>query len=158
MTAQRKDAFQMKVIFLQDVKGSGKKGELKEVSDGYARNMLLKKGLAVEATPENLNKLEGQKASAQHKIDVEKAAAQENKTKLDGNKVVIKAKAGTGGRLFGSVTAANVAQAVAEQYGVQLDKKKITLKSEIKAFGTFSAEIRLYTGISATVTVEVEEA
>ena len=158
MTAQRKDAFQMKVIFLQDVKGSGKKGELKEVSDGYARNMLLKKGLAVEATPENLNKLEGQKASAQHKIDVEKAASQENKTKLDGNKVVIKAKAGTGGRLFGSVTAANVAQAVAEQYGVQLDKKKITLKSEIKAFGTFSAEIRLYTGISATVTVEVEEA
>jgi len=148
----------MKVIFLQDVKGSGKKGELKEVSDGYARNMLLKKGLAVEATPENLNKLQGAQASAQHKIDVEKAAAQENKTKLDGNKVVIKAKAGTGGRLFGSVTAANVAQAVAEQYGVQLDKKKITLKSEIKAFGTFSAEIRLYTGIAATVTVEVEEA
>lgn len=148
----------MKVIFLQDVKGSGKKGEMKEVSDGYARNMLLKKGLAVEATPENLNKLQGQQASAQHKIDVEKAAAQENKSKLDGNKVVIKAKAGTGGRLFGSVTAANVAQAVAEQYGVQLDKKKITLKSEIKAFGTFSAEIRLYTGIAATVTVEVEEA
>ncbi|MCR4646347.1 MAG: 50S ribosomal protein L9 [Oscillospiraceae bacterium] len=148
----------MKVIFTQDVKGSGKKGELKEVSDGYARNMLLKKGLAVEATPENLNKLQGAQASAQHKIDVEKAAAQENKSKLDGQKVVIKAKAGTGGRLFGSVTAANVAQAVAEQFGVQLDKKKITLKSEIKAFGTFSAEIRLYTGIAATVTVEVEEA
>ena len=148
----------MKVIFTQDVKGSGKKGELKEVSDGYARNMLLKKGLAVEATPENLNKLQGAQASAQHKIDVEKAAAQENKAKLDGKTVVIKAKAGTGGRLFGSVTAANVAQAVAEQFGVQLDKKKITLKSEIKAFGTFSAEIRLYTGIAATVTVEVEEA
>ncbi|MBP0974173.1 MAG: 50S ribosomal protein L9 [Oscillospiraceae bacterium] len=148
----------MKVIFTQDVKGSGKKGELKEVSDGYARNMLLKKGLAVEATPENLNKLQGAQASAQHKIDVEKAAAQENKAKLDGKTVVIKAKAGTGGRLFGSVTSANVAQAVAEQFGVQLDKKKITLKSEIKAFGTFSAEIRLYTGIAATVTVEVEEA
>ena len=148
----------MKVIFTQDVKGSGKKGELKEVSDGYARNMLLKKGLAVEATPENLNKLQGAQASAQHKIDVEKAAAQDNKAKLDGKTVVIKAKAGTGGRLFGSVTSANVAQAVAEQFGVQLDKKKITLKSEIKAFGTFSAEIRLYTGIAATVTVEVEEA
>ena len=148
----------MKVIFTQDVKGSGKKGELKEVSDGYARNMLLKKGLAVEATPENLNKLQGAQASAQHKIDVEKAAAQENKSKLDGKKVVIKAKAGTGGRLFGSVTSANVAQAISEQFGVQLDKKKITLKSEIKAFGTFSAEIRLYTGIAATVTVEVEEA
>ena len=148
----------MKVIFTQDVKGSGKKGELKEVSDGYARNMLLKKGLAVEATPENLNKLQGAQASAQHKIDVEKAAAQENKAKLDGKTVVIKAKAGTGGRLFGSVTSANVAQAISEQFGVQLDKKKITLKSEIKAFGTFSAEIRLYTGIAATVTVEVEEA
>ncbi|MBR3629498.1 MAG: 50S ribosomal protein L9 [Oscillospiraceae bacterium] len=148
----------MKVIFLQDVKGSGKKGELKEVSDGYARNMLLKKGLAVEATPENLNKLQGAQASAQHKIDVEKAAAEENRTKLHDKKVVIKAKAGTGGRLFGSVTAANIAQAISEQFGVQLDKKKITLKSDIKAFGTFSAEIRLYTGISATVTVEVEEA
>lgn len=148
----------MKVIFVQDVKGSGKKGEMKEVSDGYARNMLLKKGLAVEATPENINHLQGQQASAQHKIDVEKATAQENKTKLDGKQVVIKAKAGTGGRLFGSVTAANVAQAIAEQYAVKLDKKKISLNSDIKAFGTFSAEIRLYTGISATVTVEVVEA
>ena len=148
----------MKVIFTQDVKGSGKKGELKEVSDGYARNMLLKKGLAVEATPENINHLKGQQASAKHKVDVEKAAAQENKSKLDGKTVVIKAKAGTGGRLFGSVTAAQIAQAVAEQFGCKIDKKKITLKTEIKAFGTFSAEIRLYSGISATVTVDVQEA
>lgn len=148
----------MKVIFTQDVKGSGKKGELKEVSDGYARNMLLKKGLAVEATPENINHLKGQQASAQHKVDVEKAAAQENKSKLDGKTVVIKAKAGTGGRLFGSVTAAQVAQAVAEQFGCKIDKKKITLKTEIKAFGNFSAEIRLYSGISAAVTVDVQEA
>ncbi len=148
----------MKVIFTQDVKGSGKKGELKEVSDGYARNMLLKKGLAVEATPENINHLKGQQASAQHKVDVEKAAAQENKSKLDGKTVVIKAKAGTGGRLFGSVTAAQVAQAVAEQFGCKIDKKKITLKTEIKAFGAFTAEIRLYSGISASVTVDVQEA
>ena len=148
----------MKVIFTQDVQGSGKKGELKEVSDGYARNMLLKKGLAVEATPENINHLKGQQASAKHKVDVEKAAAQENKSKLDGKTVVIKAKAGTGGRLFGSVTAAQIAQAVAEQFGCKIDKKKITLKTEIKAFGTFSAEIRLYSGISATVTVDVQEA
>lgn len=148
----------MKVIFTQDVKGSGKKGELKEVSDGYARNMLLKKGLAVEATPENINHLKGQQASAQHKIDVDKANAQEAKSKLDGNTVTIKAKAGTGGRLFGSVTAAQVAQGIAEQYGCTVDKKKITLKTEIKAFGTYSAEIRLYSGISANVTVEVTEA
>lgn len=147
----------MKVIFTQDVKGSGKKGELKEVSDGYARNMLLKKGLAVEATPENINKLKGAQASAQHKIDVEKAAAQEARAKLDGQTVTIKAKAGTGGRLFGSVTAAQVAQEIAAQYGCDVDKKKISLKSEIKAFGTFSAEIRLYSGIQATVTLEVTE-
>ncbi len=148
----------MKVIFTQDVKGSGKKGELKEVSDGYARNMLLKKGLAVEATPENINHLQGQQASAQHKIEVEKATAQTNKSKLDGKTVVIKAKAGTGGRLFGSVTAAQVAQAVAEQFDCKIDKKKITLKTEIKAFGTFSAEVRLYSGISAAVTIDVQEA
>lgn len=147
----------MKVIFIQDVKGSGKKGELKEVSDGYARNMLLKKGLAVEATPENINHLKGQQASAQHKIDVEKANAQEAKTKLDGKTVIIKAKAGTGGRLFGSVTTAQVAHSIAEQYGCTVEKKKINLKTEIKAFGTFSAEIRLYSGISANVTVEVAE-
>lgn len=147
----------MKVIFTQDVKGSGKKGEMKEVSDGYARNMLLKKGLAVEATPENINKLKGQQASAQHKIDMEKAAAQEAKAKLDGKTVVIRAKAGTGGRLFGSVTAAQVAQEIKAQYVCDIDKKKISLKSEIKTFGTFSAEIRLYSGILATVTLEVTE-
>ena len=148
----------MKVIFIQDVKGSGKKGETKNVADGYARNMLLPKGLAVEATPENLNLLKGQQASAQHKIDVDKANANEARAKLHEKTVTIRAKAGTGGRLFGSVTAAQVAQAVTEQYGVKVDKKKVTLNSEIKAFGTFSAEIRLYSGISATVTVEVTEA
>ena len=147
----------MKVIFIQDVKGSGKKGELKEVSDGYARNMLIKKGLAVEATPENLNHLKGQQASAQHKIDVDKANAEEAKSKLHGKTVTVKAKAGTGGRLFGSVTSAQVAQCIEAQYGCKVDKKKIGLKSEIKAFGTFSADIRLYNGISAEMTVEVTE-
>ena len=147
----------MKVIFIQDVKGTAKKGDTKNVADGYARNLLIPKGLAVEATPENLNLLNGQKASAQHKIDVEKAAAQAAREQLHDKKVVIKAKAGTGGRLFGSVTAAQVAQAIEQQFGAKIDKKKVSLKSEIKAFGTYSAEIRLYTGIAATVTVEVEE-
>ena len=148
----------MKVIFVQDVKGSGKKGELKEVSDGYARNMLIKKGLAVEATPENINHLKGQQASAQHKIDVEKANAEEIKSRINGKTVTIKAKSGTGGRLFGSVTAAQVAQSIEEQFGCKVDKKKVGLKSEIKAFGTFSADIKLYNGISAEMTVEVAEA
>ena len=147
----------MKVIFIQDVKGTAKKGDTKNVADGYARNLLIPKGLAVEATPENLNLLNGQKASAQHKIDVEKAAAQAAREQLHDKKVVIKAKAGTGGRLFGSVTAAQVAQAIEQQFGTKIDKKKVSLKSDIKAFGTYSAEIRLYTGIAATVTVEVEE-
>ncbi|MBR7037894.1 MAG: 50S ribosomal protein L9 [Oscillospiraceae bacterium] len=147
----------MKVIFIQDVKGTAKKGDTKNVADGYARNLLIPKGLAVEATPENLNLLNGQKASAQHKIDVEKAAAQAARDQLHDKKVVIKAKAGTGGRLFGSVTAAQVAQAIEQQFGTKIDKKKVSLKSDIKAFGTYSAEIRLYTGIAATVTVEVEE-
>lgn len=148
----------MKVIFLQDVKGSGKKGEMKNVADGYARNMLLPKKLAVEATPENINHLKGQQSSAQHKIDVDKQNAEEMKQKLDGKKVTIACKAGTGGRLFGSVTASQVAQLIAEQHGCKIDKKKINLKSDIKAFGTFSAEIRLYTGIAATMTIEVTEA
>lgn len=148
----------MKVIFVQDVKGSGKKGELKEVSDGYARNMLIKKGLAVEATPENLNRLKGQQASAQHKIDVDKANAQAAKEKLGGQTVVIKAKAGTGGRLFGAVTAAQVAQSIEEQFGCKVDKKKVALKGEIKAFGTFTADVKLYSGINAEMTVEVVEA
>ena len=148
----------MKVIFIQDVKGSAKKGDLKEVADGYARNMLLKKGLAVEATPENINKLQGQKASAQHKKDVEKQNAEEIKALIDGKKVMISAKAGTGSRLFGSVTSAQIAQEIEKQLGSKIDKKKIVLKSDIKAFGSFSAEIRLYTGISANIDIEVIEA
>ena len=148
----------MKVIFIQDVKGSARKGDMKEVADGYARNMLLKKGLAVEATPENINKLQGQKASAQHKKDVEKQTAEEIKAAVDGKTVVIKAKAGTGSRLFGSVTSAQIAQELENQHGCKVDKKKIVLKSDIKAFGSFSAEIRLYTGISANISIEVTEA
>lgn len=147
----------MKVIFLQDVKGSGKKGELKTVADGYARNMLLPRGLAAEATPENLNRLQGQQSSAQHKIDMEKQNARETREALDGKTVKILAKAGAGGKLFGSVTTSQIAQEIERQYGCKVDKKKISLKMEIKAFGTFTAEIRLYTGIAASMNVEVSE-
>ncbi len=148
----------MKVIFLQDVKGSGKKGEMKNVADGYARNMLLPKKLAVEATPENISHLKGQQSSAQHKMDVEKQNAEDIKAKINDQIVRITCKAGTGGRLFGSVTASQVAQFLAEQYGCKVDKKKISLKSEIKSFGTFEAEVRLYTGVSAVIRVMVTEA
>ena len=144
----------MKVIFLQDVKGSGKKGEVKNVS---ARNMLIPKGLAVEANASNMNKLQGQQASAQHKIDVEKQAATETAAKLKGKKVVIKAKAGANDRLFGSVTSGHVADALNEQFGVKIDKKKITLSGDIKNFGSYNAVLKLYTGISETIDVEVVE-
>ncbi len=147
----------MKVIYLQDVKGSGKKGEVKNVADGYARNMLLPKGLAVEATPENLSKLAGQKSSAQYKIDTEKKAAEEAAAKVKDKKLIIKAKAGSNDRLFGSVTAAHVAEALDSQLGVKVDKKKITLSTDIKNFGSYSATIKFYTGVSEKVDVEVIE-
>jgi len=146
----------MKVILLQDVKGTGKAGDVKEVKDGYARNFLIGKGLALEATAKNMNDLEGKKASVQHKTDTEKAGALEVKAALDGKKIVIKAKAGSGERLFGSVTTAQVAAEAESQLGVKIDKKKIILASDIKNFGTYTAELKLYQGVSAEVTLEVE--
>ena len=145
----------MKVIFLQDVKGSGKKGEVKNVADGYARNMLIPKKLAVEANAQNLSDLEGKKASTQHKIDMEKKEAAEYAAKIKGQKVVIKAKAGSNDRLFGSVTAGNVADALDRQFGVKVDKKKISLSSDIKNFGSYNAVIKFYAGISEKIDVEV---
>ena len=148
----------MKVIFLQDVKGSGKKGEVKTVADGYARNMLLPKGYAVEATAKNMNLLEGQKASAQHKIDLEIAAAKEAAAKVKGKKIKISAKAGSNGKLFGSVTAGNVAVALNEQFGVKVDKKKIALSTDIKNFGSYTAVIKFYNSITETIYIDVDEA
>jgi large subunit ribosomal protein L9 len=147
----------MKVILLQDVKGTGKKGEVKEVSDGYARNCLIKKGLVVEATNENLNKLKGQQSSEQHKVELEIQNAKEIAQIIDGKRVSIKAKAGKNGKLFGSVTAGHIAEALEQQYKVKVEKKKINLKLEIKAFGSYEAEIKLYKGISAKVVAEVTE-
>ncbi len=147
----------MKVIFLQDVKGSGKKGEVKNVSDGYARNFLIGKGLAVEATPKNMNLLDGQNASAQHKKDVEKQNAENTAKAINGKTVKAIAKAGSNGRLFGSITAGNIADLIEKQYGQKIDKKKISLKGDIKNFGSYEADIKLYQGVSAKVTVDVTE-
>lgn len=146
----------MKVILLQDVKGTGKKGDIKEVADGYARNFLLAKGVALEATNKNLSDLAGKKASEQHKIDVEKQNASDIKVAIDGKKVTATAKAGQGGKLFGAITAANVADLISAQLGHKIEKKKISV-GEIKNFGTYEAEIKLYAGISAKVTVDVTE-
>ena len=147
----------MKVILLEDVKGTGKKGEIKEVKDGYARNCLIAKKLAVEATPQNMNLLEGQKASAQHKIDVEIASAKEVAAKLEGKTVKIQQKGGTSGRLFGSITGKDIAAQLKKQFNVDVDKRKLALDSEIKTFGAFGVEAKLYSGVSARFTVLVEE-
>lgn len=145
----------MKVILLADVKGTGKKGEIKNVSDGYARNFLIGKGLALEATPANLNQLAGQQASAQHKLDVAKAEAEADAAKLSGKTVTVRAKAGQEGRLFGAVTPGNVADAVAADLGIKLDKRKIAVNGEMKTTGEYAAEAKFTQGISAKFTVSV---
>lgn len=146
----------MEVILKKDVKGLGKAGDKVKASDGYARNFLFPKGLAVEANAQTLTEYKNSEASKQHKIDVDIANAKDAQSKLNGKTVRLTAKAGQNGRLFGSVTAKDVAEAITKQLGVAVDKRKLSV-ADIKNFGTYSAEIKLYTGISATLTVEVSE-
>lgn len=145
----------MKVILLEDVKGTGKKGEIKEVKDGYAINCLIRKGLAQEASAKNLNLLQGQRDSAQHKIDVDTANAKEIASKLEGKSVVVRARAGQNDRLFGTVTSKEVAAAIKQTLGLDIDKKKISIAVKIEGFGDYSAAARLYAGVSAKFTVSV---
>ncbi len=147
----------MKVILIKDVKGSGKKGDVLNVADGYARNFLIGKGYALEATQKNLNDLQGKKSSEQHKIEVEIADNNALVEKIKDKEVVIRAKAGQGGKLFGAVTAAAVSDELKKQYGVDVDKKKINLSAEIKAFGDFSAAIKLSHGVSCNIQIKVTE-
>ncbi len=146
----------MDVILKADVKGLGKKGEKVKASDGYARNFLFPKGLAVEANAQSLTELRNREQSNQHKIDVEVAQANDSKAKLQGKIIKITAKAGSNGKLFGSVTSKEVAQEIAKQYAVKVDKRKISM-SDIKAFGSYKIEVKLYTNITAEMTVMVGE-
>ncbi len=147
----------MLVILNKDVKGTGKAGDIVKVSDGYARNMLLPKGLATEATDGNVRALEKQKAAeAQRKAD-EKAAAQELAKKLEDVKVVIKTKSGEGGRLFGSITSKDIADETKKQTGLAIDKKKIQLSSPIKNMGKFDIKVKLYPEVVGVLTVEVTD-
>ena len=148
----------MKVILTEDEKGSGKKGDLVEVADSYARNILLKKGLAIEATAAAINNKKTQDAARAHHAQVELDAARANKERLDGKSVTVSAKAGAGGRLFGAVTAKEIAAALKNEYQLDVDKKKITFEGEIKAFGTFSFELKLHNGVVAQMKVVVKEA
>ncbi|MGN0539711.1 MAG: 50S ribosomal protein L9 [Candidatus Fimenecus sp.] len=146
----------MDVILKADVKGLGKKGEKVKASDGYARNFLFPKGLAVEANAQSLTELRNREQSNQHKIDTEIAAANASKDKLQGKTVKLTAKAGQNGKIFGSVTAKEVAAEISKQFGVTVDKRKITM-DDIKNFGSYKIEVKLYTNISAEMTVMVGE-
>jgi len=146
----------MKVILLQDVKGKGKKGQMLEVSDGYARNFMLPKKLAIEATPDAINTMRMNDKATQERIAREKAEALATANKLREMTVVVKAKGGGAGRLFGSVTNAEIADALAKQ-GVKLDKRKIVLNETIKNVGTYTATCKLGYEISAPLSVKIEE-
>ena len=147
----------MKVILLQDVKGKGKKGQMIEVSDGYARNFMLPKKLAIEATADAINTMRMNDKATQERIAREKAEALATANKLREMTVVVKAKGGGAGRLFGSVTNAEVAEALAKQ-GIKLDKRKIILNETIKNVGTYTATCKLGYEINAPLTVKIEEA
>ena len=146
----------MDVILKADVKGLGKKGEKVKASDGYARNFLFPKGLAVEANAQSLTELRNREQSNQHKIDVEVAAANDSKAKLQGKIVKMTAKAGNNGKLFGSVTSQEVAAEIQKQFAVKVDKRKISM-DDIKTFGSYKIEVKLYTNIVAEMTVMVGE-
>ena len=146
----------MKVILLTDVKGKGKKGQLLEVSDGYARNFMLPKKLAIEATPDAINTMKMNDKATQERIAREKAAALEISKKLRSMTLVVKAKGGGAGRLFGAVTNAEIAAAL-EKQGVKLDKRKIVLNETIKNVGTYTATCKLGYEINAPLTVKIEE-
>lgn len=146
----------MKVVLLQDVKGLGKKGELVNTSDGYARNFLFPRKLAMEANSQAMSELKNREAAEKHRIDMEIAAAKASAEKLEGKTVRLTAKAGANGKLFGSVTPKDVAAAIAQQFSIELDKRKVVVE-DIKAFGTYPVEVKLYNGISAAMFVMVVE-
>ena len=147
----------MKVILLQDVKGKGKKGQMIEVSDGYARNFMLPKKLAIEATPDAINTMKMNDKATQERIAREKAEALETSKKLRAMTLTVKAKGGGAGRLFGAVTNAEIASAL-EKQGIKMDKRKIVLKDAIKNVGTYTATCKLGYEITAPLTVKIEEA
>ncbi len=144
----------MKVILLEDVRGSGKAGEVVNVSDGYARNMLIPRKLAVEATAQNMKQLEKKKEAEKKKFEEDKAAALELKAKLEGAVITLKTKAGENGKVFGSVTSKDIADALKEQ-GFDVDKKKIQLDSPIKTLGETTVSVKLFTEIAGKVKVNV---
>ena len=147
----------MKVIFNTDVKGQGKKGELKEVSIGYARNYLIPRGLASEATADNINALKLKEKAKAAQIAREKAQAEENAKKLSGVQVIIRARAGSAGKLFGAVTSQEISDALKAQFDIDIEKNKIVQAEPIKTFGSYSVKAKLGYEVSGTINLLVVE-
>lgn len=146
----------MKVILKQDVKGLGHEGDTVKVADGYARNYLIPRGLAIEASERNLRVLQAEKVAMERKADRELAIARRLAQELASGGITIRRKSGEGGRLFGSVTARDIADAIKEVLGVEIDRRKIELPDPIKAVGSYTIPIRLHAQVSARVVVDVE--
>ena len=147
----------MKVVLLCDVKGPGKKGEVISVSDGYARNFLLPKNLAVPADNKILNELKGKEEARLRQIELDKQAARDTAQKLQSIVVRIRAQAGADGKIYGSVTTKEIAEQLAAQHGIEIDRRKITLSEPIKAFGTYTPEVKLYSEITGKIHVVVSD-
>ena len=147
----------MKVVLQQDIKGTGKKDELVNVSDGYARNYLIPRGLAIVADSAAMSKIKSKNEALEHRKAVELDNAKQIAAVINGNAVKLEAKAGSAGRLFGSITSKEVSTALKEQYDVDLDKRKIDLDNDIKTFGTYNAKAKIYTGVNADFYVIVTE-
>ena len=147
----------MKVVFLEDVKGQGKKGEMKNVSDGYARNYLLPRKLAAEATPDAINAIKLKEKAKAAQAANEKQQAEEYAKQLEGVQVVVRAKAGSGGKLFGAVTSESISRALKEQFDMDIEKNKIVQAEPIKSFGTFTVKARLGYEVSGKINVLVIE-
>lgn len=146
----------MKVILLADIKNVGKHDEIINANDGYARNYLFPKKLAVEATPDNLKKLNDKKNSEQHKKDLDKQKAEQTKQIIDKLQLNLKVKAGENGKIFGGVTAKEISEELNKQHKIEVDKKKIVLAETIKTIGRFSVDIKLYEGIIAKLVIDIK--
>lgn len=155
---RRKEETDMKIILLQDEKKLGKKGEIIEASEGYARNYILPKKIGVEATPKNLNDLKLQKANNEKVAQEQLQAAQEFAKVLETKQVVVKVKAGEGGKMFGSVSSKEIVAEFKKQHDIELDKKKIVLADSIKAFGNYEVAIKLHPQVTGKFVVKVTEA
>ena len=147
----------MKVILQQDVKGKGKKGQLVEVSEGYGRNYLLPRGLAVAATADNMNQMKQAEEARAHREAVERAEAEANAKKFESIIVHMTAKGGTSGRIFGSVTSKEIAAQLKKEHGIEINKQKIVLDEAIKTFGTFELKVKLYPEVVGKLKVQVTE-